>query len=281
MTLVSVIIPTYNRAGVIGRALRSVLAQSYRDVELIVVDDGSTDGTSSVLEQFRSHVTVLCQPNRGVASARNLGLVHARGELIAFLDSDDEWLPDKLARQVERYGEAYGAGDRAFVCHTDEIWLRNGKPVRQKKIHRKQGGLFFERALERCLISPSAVMLSRNLLDRVGRFDENLPAAEDYDLWLRITAFHSVEYVPEPLVVKHGGHADQLSLTVPAIDRFRIKAIEKIVADPRLSAQYRQAARAELVRKCAIVAAGAAKRGHDADADYYRELARSNESRSD
>ncbi|MCA1961107.1 MAG: glycosyltransferase [Desulfomonile sp.] len=273
MPLVSVIIPTYNRAGVIGRAVRSVLAQSHRDLELIVVDDGSTDGTAKALAEFSHEATILRQPNRGVSSARNLGISHAKGELIAFLDSDDEWLPDKVARQVERYRVT----DSSFVCHTDEIWLRDGKPVRQKAIHRKQGGRFFERALERCLISPSAVMLSRALLDRVGWFDESLPAAEDYDLWLRITAFHAVEYVPEPLVVKHGGLPNQLSMTVPAIDRFRIRAIEKIIADPLLSAEYRQAARCELIRKCAVVAGGAAKRGNTADADYYRELARSHQ----
>jgi len=273
LPLVSVIIPTYNRAGVIGRAVRSMLGQSHRDLELIVVDDGSTDGTATELEAFGHAVTVLRQPNRGVSSARNLGLAHAIGELIAFLDSDDEWLPNKIARQVDRYAP----DGRPYVCHTDEIWLRNGKLVKQKEIHRKQDGRFFERALERCLISPSSVMLSRELLDRVGWFDEHLPAAEDYDLWLRITAFHTVEYVPEPLVVKHGGLSNQLSMTTPAIDCFRIKAIEKIIADPRLSADYRQAAGTELIRKCMIVAAGAAKRGNSADAEYYRELARSHQ----
>jgi hypothetical protein len=189
--------------------------------------------------------------------------------LIAFLDSDDEWLPEKLCRQVERFDEQ----KPLFVCHTDELWLRDRREVSQKAIHRKQSGRFFERALERCLISPSAVMMSRPLLDTVGWFDESLPAAEDYDLWLRITAFHEVDFVPERLVVKYGDQPDQLSRTIPAIDRFRIRAICKILEDPRLAPAYRDAAVQELAKKCHIMASGCTKRGNHQEAHYYRELA--------
>jgi glycosyltransferase involved in cell wall biosynthesis len=269
--LVSVIIPTYNRAPVLGRAVESVLAQSLPSFELIVVDDGSSDGTTDVVSQFGDRVKLIRQENRGASSARNAGIRASRGELIAFLDSDDEWLPSKLEKQAALFSD----GD--FICHTEEIWYRNGKQVPQKKIHRKQGGRFFQRALERCLISPSSVMISRSLLDRVGWFDEDLPAAEDYDLWLRITAFHEVAFVPEPLVIKHGGCANQLSETTPAIDRYRIRAIEKILAAPDLSAELRKAARRELVRKCGIVAAGCEKRGKMQEAEAYRELARSHD----
>jgi hypothetical protein len=118
-------------------------------------------------------------------------------------------------------------------------------------------------------------MISRDLLDCVGWFDEELPAAEDYDLWLRITAFHEVDFIEEPLVIKHGGSHDQLSRSVPAIDRFRIKAIIKILGDPRLSADYRRAAIRELIRKCEIVSLGCEKRGKSAEARHYLELAES------
>lgn len=269
MPLVSVIIPTYNRAQVLGRAVESVLAQTHRHFELIVVDDGSSDHTREVVSQFGDCVQFVRQGNRGVSAARNAGIKRSHGDLIAFLDSDDEWLPPKLEKQVA----LFSGGD--FICHTEEIWCRNGKPVSQKKVHRKQGGWFFERALERCLISPSSVMISRSLLDRVGWFDEDLPAAEDYDLWLRITAFHEVSFVPEPLVIKHAGCDNQLSETTSAIDRYRIRAIEKILAAPGLSAGYRLAARRELLRKCGIVAAGCEKRGRTQEAEAYRELARS------
>lgn len=276
MPLVSVIIPTYNRARLAERAIGSVRRQTFRDFELIVVDDGSDDETAETLARFGSEIRVIAQENRGVSAARNSGLGAAHGELLAFLDSDDEWLPDKLERQTNRFRSRR----QLFICHTEEIWYRNGKELRQKDIHRKQGGCFFERALERCLISPSSVMMSRGLLDDVGWFDENLPAAEDYDLWLRVTAFHEVDFIPEPLVIKHGGHGDQLSMTTPAIDRYRIEAIRKILANPLLRADYRNAAIRELVRKCGIVANGCAKRGKEEEAEAYRELARTYEQMS-
>ncbi len=273
MTRVSVIIPAYNRAHVLGRAIGSVLAQTYRDFELIVVDDGSTDNTALLPACCDDRVTLVRQDNRGVSAARNAGIRHSHGEFVAFLDSDDEWLPNKLARQVDRSG----SGTPDFICHTDEIWLRDGKIVPQKKIHYKQGGRFFERALQRCLISPSSVMLSRSLLDKVGWFDPDLPAAEDYDLWLRITAFYEVDFVSEPLVIKHGGGDDQLSRLTPSIDRYRIRAIQKILEIPELPEPYRDSAMYELIRKARIVAAGCLKRNKDQEAEFYLELARSYE----
>jgi glycosyltransferase involved in cell wall biosynthesis len=256
---------------VLERAINSVLTQSFPDYELIVVDDGSTDSTQAVIAKHEGKLSVLFQDNRGVAAARNLGIRHSSGELVSFLDSDDEWLPQKLQRQLDLFRR----GDESFVCHTDEIWLRDGKNVSQKAKHAKQGGRFFERALELCLISPSSVMISRNLLDRVGWFDESLPAAEDYDLWLRLTAFYPVHFVAEPLVIKHGGHGDQLSRVTPAIDRFRIKAILKLLDREDLQPEYRQAAIRELARKCEIVAVGCVKKGKIDEAEWYRGLAAS------
>jgi glycosyltransferase involved in cell wall biosynthesis len=268
--LVSVIIPTYNRAALLERAIHSVLAQTFHDFELIVVDDGSSDSTADLLHTFEGRIKTVFQENRGVSAARNLGIKEATGRLLAFLDSDDEWLPAKLARQTA----LFDGQDPCFVCHSDEIWVRNGRELHQKEIHLKQGGRFFPRALERCLISPSSVMISRTLLDRVGWFDEDLPAGEDYDLWLRITAFHEVDFVPEKLVIKHGGRADQLSQSTPAIDRFRIRAILKILDNPALPCDYREAAVRELIRKCHIVGSGCIKRSKKQEAETYFEIAR-------
>lgn len=271
--LVTVIIPTRNRVRLLGRAIESVLSQTFHDYELIVVDDGSTDSTRELLDAFHGRLLPLYQVHRGVSAARNLGIANSRGDLLAFLDSDDEWLPEKLSRQVALFDRR----NASYICHTNEIWLRDGKEVPQKKIHEKQGGRFFERALERCLISPSSAIVTRGLIDKVGWFDEDLPAAEDYDLWLRITAFHAVTFVPEPLVIKHGGHDDQLSRTVPAIDRFRIQAILKILDDPELRSDYRAAAIRELTRKCRIVASGYRKRGNVVESEEFLELARAYE----
>ena len=266
--LVSVVIPTHNRANVLMRAIRSVFSQTYPNIEIIVVDDGSEDGTATILRGLSGTRTVR-QSNKGVSAARNAGIAKSRGKLVAFLDSDDEWRPEKIQKQVS----LYHTEKPEFICHCNELWMRDNKVVNQKGIHTKQGGFFFMRALERCLISPSAVIISRVLLDRVGWFDEALEAAEDYDLWLRITAFYEVDFVDEQLVIKHGGEQNQLSVTTKAIDRFRVKALEKILENPLLPDEYKNAARQTLIRKAAILSKGFLKRGKLAEAKLYDELA--------
>ncbi len=236
MPLVSAIIPTFNRMDTLTRSIRSVLDQTFKDIELIVVDDGSTDSTPELVRKMSGSIVYLYQAHQGVSSARNRGIMASSGDLVAFLDSDDEWKPEKIEKQLQ----LYDGTDKDFICHTNELWMKHGQVVNQKKIHQKQGGRFFERALERCLISPSSVMISRTLLDTVGYFDESLPAAEDYDLWLRITAFYSVSFTDEPLVVKYGDRDDQLSKVVPAIDRYRIRAILKILGRSELEAHLQK-----------------------------------------
>ena len=269
MPLVSAIIPTFNRMDTLTRSIRSVLDQTFKDIELIVVDDGSTDSTPELVRKMSGSIVYLYQAHQGVSSARNRGIMASSGDLVAFLDSDDEWKPEKIEKQLQ----LYDGTDKDFICHTNELWMKHGQVVNQKKIHQKQGGRFFERALERCLISPSSVMISRTLLDTVGYFDESLPAAEDYDLWLRITAFYSVRFTDEPLVVKYGDRDDQLSKVVPAIDIYRIRAIVKILDDPNLKPTYRKAAVNQLVRKCSVLAKGLTKRGRYHEAAIYNELA--------
>ncbi|MDO9530947.1 MAG: glycosyltransferase [Deltaproteobacteria bacterium] len=263
--LVSVIIPTYNRADLVQQALASVQAQTYRDFEIVVVDDGGTDGTYEVLSADRE-LRVLRHPDcRGVAAARNTGAAVARGEWLAFLDSDDLWLPDKLARQVLLLEGA----PELLICQTDETWVRRGVRVNKPAGHRKVAGQIFLPSLSRCMISPSAVMLHRQLLHDHGAFDETLPAAEDYDLWLRLTWRYAVGLVDEPLVIKRGGHPDQLSAQW-GIDRFRIRALVKLLADPDLPAAYTRATRRMLAAKCAIYAQGCHKRGKIEEAAWYR-----------
>jgi glycosyltransferase involved in cell wall biosynthesis len=266
---VSVIIPTYNRAALVPQAVASVKAQTYRDFEILVVDDGSTDDTRETLAAWRE-VRVLRHPcRRGVAAARNLGIAAARGEWLAFLDSDDLWLPEKLARQIAYHQDQPGL----LLSQTDEIWVRRGVKVNKPAAHRKVAGRIFFPSLERCLISPSAVILSRRLLELHGGFDENLPAAEDYDLWLRLTWRYEVGLVDEPLVIKRGGHPDQLSRQW-GIDRFRIRALVKLLGEPDLPEACAHAARRRLAVKCAIYAQGCEKRGKPAEAAYYVALGR-------
>lgn len=266
---ISVVVPTYNRSATLARALLSIVRQTHLPDEIIVVDDGSVDDTRQLLTSRFPQVRYLFQPNRGVSSARNLGIKAARGEWIALLDSDDEWLPEKLSSQLDTLASL----PHLRLCHTEEIWIRNGRRVNQMKQHAKCGGYIFHRCLPRCVISPSSALLHRSLFDRVGLFDESLPACEDYDLWLRICASHPVAYVAAPQIVKYGGHADQLSRHYWGMDRFRITALEKIIASGTLGAEALRAARAMLVKKAHIMAQGAAKRGKDAETTRYREIA--------
>jgi glycosyltransferase involved in cell wall biosynthesis len=264
---VSVIIPTYNRAGYLREAVDSVLNQGFRGFELIVVDDGSTDGTPRLLREYGDSIRVLRQENQGVSAARNAGIASGRAELIAFLDSDDVWLPGKLARQVEFFRQ----NPEILICQTEELWVKNGRRVNPGQRHRKRGGMIFESSLELCLVSPSAVMLRRELFDRVGLFDERLPACEDYDLWLRVSCRFPVGLIDTPLIVKRGGHADQLS-RIRGLDRYRIESIAKLMADGCLSATQRIAAAAVLNQKCRVYAGGCRKRGRQAEADRYEQL---------
>jgi len=265
---VSVIIPTYNRAGCLREAVDSVLAQDFKGFELIVVDDGSTDETPQLLRAYGDSLRIRRQENRGVSAARNAGIAASRGALIAFLDSDDLWLPGKLAHQVEFF-KAHGD---ALICQTEEIWVRNGRRVNPGKRHRKRGGMIFAPSLDLCLVSPSAVMVRRELFQRVGFFDESLPACEDYDLWLRVSSRYAVHLIDIPLIVKRGGHADQLSRTA-GLDQFRIAAIVKLLDGDRLSVEQRRAAVRTLERKCTVYAGGCRKRRRLAEAEHYEQLA--------
>lgn len=264
---VSVIIPTYNRWPRLAAAVRSVLAQSYRDFELIVVDDGSTDDSAAQLAQFASKLRYCHQAQCGVSAARNLGVSQSRGRLIAFLDSDDLWEPDKLKVQVD----FMESSPLVQICQTEEIWLRNGVRVNPKLKHRKPSGDIFVQSVELCLVSPSAVMLSRELFDQIGGFDESLPVCEDYDLWLRIARDHPVALIGQPLVIKHGGHADQLSHSLWGMDRFRVTALVKLLRSG-IAGEQRGAVLRVLRKKIAVLAQGARKRGQAAAADGYHEI---------
>lgn len=260
--MVSVIIPVYNRAELVTRAIRSVLDQSYRELEIVVVDDGSTDDTARrVRLEFGEEVCLLQHPHtRGVSAARNLGIAKSAGEWVALLDSDDVWLPSKLEEQLRRV-----AADGRRVCHTNEIWIRDGVRVNQRKRHQKHGGDIYEQALRLCPMSPSSILVNRLVFDVVGVFDETLPACEDYDLFLRLTNHCRVSYIDEELIVKYGGHDDQLSRAFPAMDRFRVYALDKMLNSGTLIDRSRaEATREMLVRKAQIVLGGARRRSnHD------------------
>ena len=266
--LVSVIIPTYNRGWILTEAIDSVLSQDFTDFELIVVDDGSNDNTHDILSSYKEDIIVLQQDNKGVSSARNRGIVSASGRFIAFLDSDDLWLSQKLSTQVN----FFNANPDALICQTEEKWLRNGIGVNPKKRHKKLSGDIFEPSLYLCLVSPSAVMIKHSLFEKTGMFDETLPACEDYDMWLRISCRYPVYLIDTPLIIKRGGHADQLSGS-SGLDRYRIQSLKKIIESNLLTDKQEKAAIKVMKEKCTIYASGCLKRGRKEKALYYNELA--------
>lgn len=272
--LISVIVPTYNRAWSLPRALDSLRTQTWRPLEVIVVDDGSEDNTPAVLtdmaerlERAGAECRLFCQENQGVSAARNRGLESARGEWLALLDSDDVWLPGKLESQMADLADKPGFE----MGQTGEIWIRGGHRVNPPQHLKKMEGDLFAQSLRHCAISPSSVLWHRSLYERYGGFDTRYPACEDYALWLKMTVQEPVALLSEALILKYGGHEDQLSATVPALDRFRLQAIQEVMESGKLRPdQYREAL-AVFQKKASIYGLGCAKRGRPEEARRWQE----------
>ncbi len=265
---VSVIIPTFNRKDFVVEAIESVLTQSVKPYEVIVVDDGSQDGTGELIKQKYPHIVYIYQENKGVSSARNRGIKEAKGDYIALLDSDDLWKKDKLKKHIE-FIEKH---PEYRVSQTDEVWIRNGKFVNPMKKHKKYGGYIFDKCLPLCIVSPSAVIIKKTVFEDYGYFDETMPACEDYDMWLRVSAFEPIGLLEEKLIVKRGGHKDQLSKSFIGMDRFRVYALEKIINNPNLREDLRKLAIEELIKKCEILVKGYSKHGKSDISQYYAHL---------
>ncbi len=263
--LVSIIITTHNRRSFLAEALPSVLAQDYPNKEVIVVDDGSTDDSQTVAHGLP--VRYEWKENGGVSSARNRGIALAAGDYLAFLDVDDLWARKKLSTQME-----WMQAREYSVSYTDEVWVRNGRHLNQKKRHRKYSGLIYDYCLPLCIISPSSAVIRRDVVETVGLFDESLPVCEDYDMWLRISCRYPVLFVPVALITKRGGHADQLSHRYEAMDKYRIQSLAGMLRSGRLGSGQMLTTFLELKKKCRIVANGATKRGRNDEATYYHSL---------
>ncbi len=270
MALVSVVIPVYNRAGLIRRAVVSVLNQTFGDFECIVVDDGSEVDCLSAIRGLDPRIKTIKLPYRcGVSHARNTGAEHSDSPWIAFLDSDDEWLPKKLEQQLDWAHRK----QQYSILQSKEEWIRNGVFVNPPYTHCKQGGDIFALSLERCMITPSSVLIKRDLFRYYGGFNESLPACEDYDLWLRITVKHHVGLVDEVLLKRYGGHSDQLSTTTPVLDRFRIRSLLGLLFKEELTSEQRSMVRRQIKKKALICANGYRKRGNNELFRRYKTIA--------
>jgi len=254
---------------VLTEAVDSVLDQSYGDFELLVVDDGSTDDTVGRLARYGDDICLIHQEHRGASAARNVGIGRARGRYICFLDSDDLWLQNKLQAQMDLVTR----DPQVKICYTEEIWIRRGVRVNPRKKHRKYSGWILEKMLPLCIVSPSSVLIDREVFDQVGLFDESLPACEDYDLWLRVAARFPVLFIPQQLIAKRGGDHEQLSQSSWGNDRYRVAALEKILQSSVLTPELRELTIQELHRKCRVLINGYHKRGKEAEAEHYQEIA--------
>ncbi|MFT5134548.1 MAG: glycosyltransferase involved in cell wall biosynthesis [Gammaproteobacteria bacterium] len=265
---ISVIIPNHNRAHIISRAIDSVLLQSLPAKEIIVVDDGSSDHSKEFIKTNYENIRLLTQEHKGVSAARNHGIREAKGDWIALLDSDDQWLPEKLELQYR----AIMNNEEYKIVHCNETWIRNGKALKQMKKHRKHGGYIFHQCLPLCAISPSSVMIHRDVISDVGFFNELLPVCEDYDMWLRICCRYPVLLLEQALIVKFGGHSDQLSKQYWGMDRYRIQALANILNTDYLKTDEREAAIKMLLKKISIYLDGARKHANDQYVDEFESL---------
>jgi len=253
---ISVVIPTFNRLIYLERAIKSVLNQTISVNEIIIVDDGSDDGTSEFIYSNYPNLKYIFQSNSGVSAARNTGIKAASSNWIAFLDSDDAWVTNKIQKQITELE----LNPEMNFCHSNEIWIRNGREIKQKNTHKKFGGFIFDKCLDKCRISPSTVICRKSLLIKLNGFDEDLAICEDYDLWLRITSNNPVIYIEKPLIIKYGGHQDQLSRNSEGIESYHIKSLEKLLKQD-FPSEHRIAMENMLINKLKIYANGAKKRG--------------------
>tara|TARA_B100000963_G_scaffold289235_1_gene258685 strand:- start:192 stop:1028 length:837 start_codon:yes stop_codon:yes gene_type:complete len=263
---ISVVIPTYNRSKLLCRSIRSVLNQTFQPKEIIVVDNGSNDNTRDMISKSFRNIRYIYHNKKGVSAARNIGIKISRSNWVSFLDSDDEWMKDKLLLQKEYILK----NPNVNFLHTNEIWFKNGKHLNQKNIHRKYGGYIFENCLKLCCISPSSTLIKKKLFDKTGFFDESFQVCEDYELWLRISSKIKIHFLEDKLTIKHGGHDGQLSQKYWGMDRFRIMAIEKNILDNWFNEEQKRYAIKDLISKIKIILIGAQNRNNQKIFNEYQ-----------
>ncbi len=258
MDKITVIIPVYNRAATLARAIESVLIQNDPLFECIVIDDGSNDNSASIARSY-PRIRLIQTENRGVSAARNTGIQASEGTYIAFLDSDDQWLPGKLDRDREYLQQE----NSCRIFQSNEIWVRNGIRVNSMTKHAKKTGDIFKESLFMCMVSPSSLVAHHSIFEQYGYFDENLPVCEDYDLWLRIGLYEPFGLIETPAIIKYGGHEDQLSRSRWGMDRFRLYSLLKLYNGLMLqhskTEQLKQVIE-EIRRKMVVLQKGAQKR---------------------
>lgn len=260
----SAIVTSCQRPAALARALDSVVSQSLAAKEILVIEDGKDERIKALVKSQYPKARLIPNHGSGISAARNTAINTANENWLAFLDDDDQWMKTKVEEQMRAISQS-----NLRLCHTNEIWLRDGERINQHKHHTKSGGAIYFRCLELCCISPSSVLMAKSLFADYGLFDEDLPVCEDYDMWLRICAYEEVSYINQPLTIKHGGHKGQLSHRYWGMDRFRIQALRKMLQHPQLRPAYRAATLQSLKKRLNVLQQGAAKRGKVQEAKSY------------
>ena len=261
---ITVVIPSFNRYTFLKRAVSSVLEQTYSPSEIIIVDDGSSDETAQIQKDF-PEIKYIYQENKGVSSARNLGIQNSQYDWIAFLDSDDLFHLDKLQEQYQ----FHKSNPHILMSYTDEVWIRDNREVKIPKKFQKIGKDPFKENLAYCNIAPSSTLIHKQIFQKVGLFDESLEVCEDYDLWLRIALKFDIALIDKKLITKFAGHDDQLSFKHWGMDRFRVIALEKLLQTTKQH-QKIEIIIQELEKKYALLLEGARKYGKIQSISYYK-----------
>ena len=227
MPKVSVVIPAFNCAAFLPETLESVFAQTYSDLEVIVVDDGSTDKTPSVIAPYSDRILYIRQQNKGLPAARNAGIRVARGELIALLDADDSWLAEKLAKQLPRFSDR----EVGIVYSDFSVKYFDGRFQPSYLVNRPLAseGHILENYIQSRFLFPSTMVFRRECLEEYGNFDEEMLACEDIELFARICSRWKVALVNEPLVIRYEG-SHNITSNQNKINRYTILALQKVLS---------------------------------------------------
>jgi glycosyltransferase involved in cell wall biosynthesis len=226
---ISVIIPVFNRIKSLKTAIESVLCQTYRNFEIIVINDGSKFSLEKHLHPYQHKVRLIeFTKNQGVSFARNIGIEKSNGDFIAFLDSDDIWLPFKLKLQID-----FLKKHNLNVVHTDEFWWKKGIFINQGKRHIKYGGKILTNILDICRISPSSVLIKKDIFYNIGLFDTKLMACEDYDLWLRLSSQYEIGYIPLKTIIKRYFLQNHLSSEIKHLEYLRLLSLCKFLKNTK------------------------------------------------
>lgn len=270
MPFFSVIIPTYNRQFLLKLSVESVLSQTFKDFELIIIDDGSTDNTKHLIKRYNdSRLNYIYQENKGPSAARNTGIKNARGKFVCFLDSDDRFRKNKL-KKTYGYIHKY---PKHRIFHTEEIWYRNGKYLPQKRTHQKPTGYIFLNAIKICCVSLSTACIYKNVFRNIGMFDKQFPVCEDYEFWLRVTLKYPIKLIPEFLTIKEGGHIDQQSAK-KGLDKYRVLALCKLLTQQKINTKHISFILKNIDDKSNIYFQGAKKRNKLTEAQIIKQKAK-------